>query len=112
MLLPEDYDAWLGSMTTPEDLRNLLQPYDESLMEAYAVSLKVNRGKNDTLECIEGSSRTGLEARQRQGARAGVDCLALRPRRLVLPHALRPTRASASEVTRTRPASSTLVPAS
>ena len=31
-------------MTAPEDLRNLLQPYDESLMEAYAVSLKVNRG--------------------------------------------------------------------
>ena len=47
----------------------------------------------------------------------GVDCLALRPRagclcRLVRPHALRPTRASASEVTRTRPASSKLVPAS
>ena len=42
MLLPEDYDAWLGSTTAPEDLRNLLQPYDESLMEAYAVSLKVN----------------------------------------------------------------------
>jgi hypothetical protein len=34
MLLPEDYDAWLGSMTAPEDLRNQLQPYDESLMEA------------------------------------------------------------------------------
>jgi hypothetical protein len=42
----------------------------------------------------------------------GWICLALSPRRLVLPHALRPTRASASEVTRTRPASSTLVPAS
>jgi hypothetical protein len=31
-----------------------------------------------------------------------------RRRRLVLPHALRPTRASACEVTRTTPASSTL----
>ena len=53
MLLPEDYDAWLGSTTAPEDLRNLLRPYDESLMEAYAVSRKVNSVKNDTEECIE-----------------------------------------------------------
>ena len=45
MLLPEELDAWLGSMTTPEDLRNLLQPYDESLMEAYAVSLKSTAGR-------------------------------------------------------------------
>jgi putative SOS response-associated peptidase YedK len=43
MLLPEDYDAWLGSTTAPEDLRNLLRPYDESLMEAYAVSRKVKQ---------------------------------------------------------------------
>ena len=42
MLLPEDYDAWLASTTEPEDLRSLLRPYDESLMEAYAVSRKVN----------------------------------------------------------------------
>jgi len=53
MLLPQDYDAWLGSTTAPEDLRNLLRPYDESLMEAYAVSRKVNSVKNDTEECIE-----------------------------------------------------------
>ena len=54
---------------------------------------------------------TGLEARQRQGPRAGVDSLAFKARGGAS-HALRPTRASASEVTRTRPASSTLVPAS
>jgi putative SOS response-associated peptidase YedK len=53
MLLPEDYDAWLASTTEPEDLRSLLRPYDESLMEAYAVSRKVNSVKNDTEECIE-----------------------------------------------------------
>jgi putative SOS response-associated peptidase YedK len=52
-LLPEDYDSWLGSKTAPEDLRTLLRPYDESLMEAYAVSRKVNNVKNDTEECIE-----------------------------------------------------------
>ena len=50
MLLPEDYDGWLGSTTAPENLRNLLRPYDESLMEAYAVSRKVNSVKNDTEE--------------------------------------------------------------
>jgi putative SOS response-associated peptidase YedK len=53
MLLPEDYDAWLGSTTEPEDLRNLLRPYDENLMEAYAVSRKVNSVKDDSEECIE-----------------------------------------------------------
>jgi len=53
MLLPEDYDAWLGPTTLPEDLRKLLRPYDGSLMEAYAVSRKVNSVKNDTEECIE-----------------------------------------------------------
>lgn len=42
-----------GSGQSPEDLRNLLRPYDESLMEAYAVSRKVNSVKNDTEECIE-----------------------------------------------------------
>jgi putative SOS response-associated peptidase YedK len=53
MLLPQDYDAWLGLTTSPEDLRGLLRPYDESLMEAYAVSRQVNSVKNDTEECIE-----------------------------------------------------------
>jgi putative SOS response-associated peptidase YedK len=53
MLLPEAYDAWLGPTTLPEDLRNLLRPYDESLMETYAVSRKVNSVKNDAEECIE-----------------------------------------------------------
>jgi putative SOS response-associated peptidase YedK len=51
MLLPEDYDVWFGTTTVSEDLR--LRPYDASLMEAYAVSRKVNSAKNDTEECIE-----------------------------------------------------------
>jgi putative SOS response-associated peptidase YedK len=29
MLLPEDYDAWLGRTASPEQLRGLLRPYDE-----------------------------------------------------------------------------------
>ena len=67
---------------------------------------------NSLVPMTQESFSKGLEARQRQGARAGVGCLALRRRPSVLPYALRPTGASASEVTRTRPASSTLVPAS
>ena len=51
MLLPEDYDAWLGPTTSPENLRSLLRPYDENLM--YAVNRKVNSVKNDTEECIQ-----------------------------------------------------------
>ena len=50
---PEDYDAWLSSKIAPEDLRTLLRPYNERLMEAYAVSRKVNSVKYDTEECIE-----------------------------------------------------------
>jgi len=53
MLLPEDYDAWLGLTTSPENLRSLFRPYDENLMEAYAVNRKVNSVKNDTEECIQ-----------------------------------------------------------
>jgi putative SOS response-associated peptidase YedK len=47
MLLPEDYDAWLAPITSAENLRALLRPYDESLMEAYAVSNEVNSVKSD-----------------------------------------------------------------
>jgi putative SOS response-associated peptidase YedK len=53
MLLPQDYDAWLGLNKRPEELRALLRPYDADLMEAYAVSHIVNSVKNDTEECIE-----------------------------------------------------------
>jgi putative SOS response-associated peptidase YedK len=53
MLLPEDYDRWLGSGATPDKLRALLRPYEAKLMEAYAVSRVVNSVKNDNEECIE-----------------------------------------------------------
>ena len=53
MLLPEDYDVWLGPTSSPEEARGLLRPYDESLMAAYEVSRAVNSVKNDTEECIE-----------------------------------------------------------
>jgi len=53
MLMPEDYDRWLGPATDMQELKAMLKPYDPSLMEAYAVSRAVNSVKNDTEECIE-----------------------------------------------------------
>lgn len=61
VVLPEDYDAWLGPTSSPEDLRKLLLPYDESVMVAYAVSRKFNSAKNDTEECIESIGVFDLE---------------------------------------------------
>jgi putative SOS response-associated peptidase YedK len=52
MLMPDDYDAWLAGDTTIAEARALLNPYDEALMMAYAVSRVVNSVKNDTEECI------------------------------------------------------------
>ena len=53
MLMPEDYDRWLGPSTSPDERRVMLRPYDAVLMEAYAVSRSVNAVKNDTEECIQ-----------------------------------------------------------
>ena len=62
MLLPEDYDTWLGATKSLDELRALLQPYDANLMEAYAVSRAVNSVKNDTEECIERIDDEGARA--------------------------------------------------
>ena len=53
MLMSGDYDRWLGSTTSTDDLKAMLKPYDPALMEAYAVNRAVNSVKNDTEECIE-----------------------------------------------------------
>jgi putative SOS response-associated peptidase YedK len=53
MLMPEDYDTWLGADASPEELKALLKPYDADLMESYAVNRAVNSVKNDTEACIE-----------------------------------------------------------
>jgi putative SOS response-associated peptidase YedK len=53
MLMSEDYDGWLSSANSADELKSLLKPYDADLMEAYAVSRAVNSVKNDTEECIE-----------------------------------------------------------
>jgi putative SOS response-associated peptidase YedK len=53
MLMPGDYDRWLGGESAVDELRSMLKPYDAELMEAYAVSRAVNSVKNDTEECIK-----------------------------------------------------------
>ena len=52
-LMLEDYDRWLATANSADELKSLLRPYDADLMEAYAVSRVVNSVKNDTEECIE-----------------------------------------------------------
>ena len=53
ILMPEDYDTWLGASSSPEELRLLLKPFDAKLMEAYAVNRAVNSVKNDAPVCVE-----------------------------------------------------------
>jgi len=38
MLLPDEYDTWLGPNNSPDELRALLRPYDANLMEVVASS--------------------------------------------------------------------------
>ncbi len=58
IVMPDDYDVWLGPDASVEEVRHLLKPYDETLMKAYEVSRAVNSVKNDTEECIAPASDT------------------------------------------------------
>lgn len=53
MLEPADYDLWLNPETRPDPLHRLLRPYTAEAMEAYPVSLQVNRPENDRPECVK-----------------------------------------------------------
>lgn len=54
ILDPDDYDAWLGSMTAEIDhLQTLLRPYPTKQLTLYPVSKWVNSPKNDDRKCIE-----------------------------------------------------------
>jgi putative SOS response-associated peptidase YedK len=53
ILMPDDYDRWLGPGERPDGLRGLLRPYDAALMKGYEVSRVVNSVKNDVAECIQ-----------------------------------------------------------
>jgi putative SOS response-associated peptidase YedK len=53
ILKPEDEKIWLDPTIQDTDyLNHFLQPYDETLMEAYEVSSLVNSPKNNSIELI------------------------------------------------------------
>lgn len=53
MILPvDDYDLWLDpAFKNADDLKELLRPFDASLMKRYPVSTRVNLVKNDDPDC-------------------------------------------------------------
>ena len=53
ILDPEDYDRWLDRETSAGELKAMLKPCPETVMEAYAVNRAVNSPHNDSEECIE-----------------------------------------------------------
>ncbi|MGE4096591.1 MAG: SOS response-associated peptidase, partial [Candidatus Binatia bacterium] len=53
ILTREAEDLWLErTITEPQQLVPLLQPYSAEAMEAYEVSSAVNSPKNDTAACL------------------------------------------------------------
>lgn len=54
ILAPEDYDAWIAPREVdPDELRSLIRPHAGVEMEAFEVSVAVNRVANDAPELIE-----------------------------------------------------------
>jgi putative SOS response-associated peptidase YedK len=53
ILLPEERMLWLERYVNPMDLKKLLLPCPEEIMESWEVSLRVNSPKNDDKLCIE-----------------------------------------------------------
>lgn len=45
-------DLWINSVTSSDDAKGLLVPYQEEEMTAYPVSTRVNSPKNNSAECI------------------------------------------------------------
>lgn len=53
ILKPTDEASWIDSSTQDVDtLKQLLQPYDQTEMDAYKVATLVNSPRNDTVDCI------------------------------------------------------------
>lgn len=51
ILIPQDYDRWLTPSS--QDLKNLLKPLGEGLLDHYEISKTVNSPKNDSEECFQ-----------------------------------------------------------
>ena len=52
ILQPADYAAWLGAQAKAEDLKALLKPLPEDLMERYRVSRRMSNARNEGEECM------------------------------------------------------------
>jgi putative SOS response-associated peptidase YedK len=52
ILDPAEWDAWLASDATPNDLEALLRPYPSEALAVDPVSPLVNSAKNDLPECV------------------------------------------------------------
>lgn len=52
ILMPGQYDDWLAPETGPEQLKQMLNPLPNGLLEYYEISKTVNSPKNDSEECI------------------------------------------------------------
>ena len=53
ILTPETEKIWLKNGSTDKELIQILQPYDDTQMEAYTVSSRVNNAANDDPEIIK-----------------------------------------------------------
>jgi|SRR6266851_6420220 len=54
ILRPEDYDHWLDpGITDPEQVQELLHPFDPRLMKKYPLSSAVSNVNNDGPECVQ-----------------------------------------------------------
>jgi len=72
ILRPHDEARWLDTahLRDPNDLLDLLGPYEDDVMEAYAVSKLVNAPVNDDPACIE-----PLPAAEQNGAAARAEAI-------------------------------------
>jgi len=52
ILQPDDYAMWLGVRTHAADLKALLKPLPEDLMERYRVSRRMSNARNEGEECM------------------------------------------------------------
>ena len=58
----ENHDRWLSSRNCkPDDLVDLLTPYQDDDLVAYPVSKRVNSPRNDDLKCIKSSPEHNVQ---------------------------------------------------
>ena len=49
---PDSYATWVSDNSSPDILKNLLQPFPEGSLEFFTVSKKINSPKNDSADCL------------------------------------------------------------